>query len=53
LEGLPYIGASRAAEIVAYREAHGPFRKPEDLLAVPGIGPTIYARIKSLVTVGP
>ncbi|HHE72655.1 MAG TPA: ComEA family DNA-binding protein [Chloroflexi bacterium] len=53
LEGLPYIGASRAAEIVAYREAHGPFHKPEDLLAVPGIGPTIYARIEPLVTVGP
>lgn len=39
LEALVGVGPVIAAEIVAYREAHGPFQKPEDLLPVMGIGP--------------
>ena len=35
---LPGIGEKRAADIVAYREEHGPFAKPEDLDKVEGIG---------------
>ncbi|MEI7027437.1 ComEA family DNA-binding protein [Paenibacillus sp. y28] len=35
---LPGIGESKGKAILAYREAHGPFRKPEDLLKVKGIG---------------
>ncbi len=32
------VGASKAAAIVAYREANGPFRLVEDLSNVKGIG---------------
>ncbi|MCU0520249.1 MAG: helix-hairpin-helix domain-containing protein [Anaerolineae bacterium] len=53
LERLPDIGATRAEAIVAYREAHGPFDRVDDILAVPGIGPVIYERIAPLITVGP
>ncbi len=35
---LPGVGEATAAEIIREREAHGPFRYPEDLLAVRGIG---------------
>lgn len=53
LERLPDIGVTRAEAIIAYREANGPFRQTDDILAVPGIGPTIYERIAPLITVGP
>ena len=53
LERLPEIGATRAEAIVTYREANGPFRQVDDILAVPGIGPAIYERIAPLITVGP
>ncbi|MGY4706356.1 ComEA family DNA-binding protein [Candidatus Bipolaricaulota sp. J31] len=52
LEELPGIGPELARRIVAYREAHGPFRSVEELLEVPGIGPAILARIRDLVTIG-
>jgi competence protein ComEA len=32
------IGPSHAAKIVAYRQKNGPFKMPEDLVQVPGIG---------------
>ncbi len=38
LTKLPGIGKVMAGRIVAYREEHGAFQKPEDLLAVKGIG---------------
>ncbi len=38
LEALPGVGPVLAQRIVAFREAHGPFRTLEDLLDVPGIG---------------
>ncbi|NLI20719.1 MAG: helix-hairpin-helix domain-containing protein [Clostridiales bacterium] len=40
---LPGVGPVIAAAIVADREANGPFDFPEDLLAVPGIGPKTLA----------
>jgi competence protein ComEA len=52
-DSLPEIGATRAEAIVAYREANGPFRRIEDILLVPGIGPAIFERIAPLITVGP
>ncbi|MBC7093246.1 helix-hairpin-helix domain-containing protein [Candidatus Bipolaricaulota bacterium] len=51
LEKLPGIGPALAARIVAFREAHGPFRTVDDLLAVPGIGPKTLAGFRDLVTV--
>ena len=35
---LPGVGETIAADIIQERDAHGPFRYPEDLLAVRGIG---------------
>jgi competence protein ComEA len=40
LESLPGIGPSKAADILAYRDSHGPFLTLEDLANVSGIGPT-------------
>lgn len=50
LETLPLIGEKKARDIVSYREAHGPFRRIEDLLLVPGIGPTTLGRLRDQVT---
>ncbi len=36
---LSGIGAAKAEAIVAYRKAHGPFKKAQDLTRVKGIGP--------------
>jgi competence protein ComEA len=51
LEKLPGIGPGLARAIVEYREAHGPFQAVEDLLLVPGIGPSRLAQIRDLVRV--
>src|SRR5688572_12142211 len=51
LQALPGIGPAKADAIVAYREAHGPFASIEGLLAVPGIGRSILARINGLAEV--
>lgn len=50
LEGLPLIGEKRARDIVSYRQAHGPFRRLEDLLLVPGIGPATLERLRDKIT---
>ena len=38
LAQLKGIGPSHAAKIVAYRDKNGPFKMPEDLMQVSGIG---------------
>ncbi len=48
---LPGIGEKRAAAIIADREANGPFRVPEDLTRVDGIGEGILEGLIDLVTV--
>ena len=42
LSQLKGIGPSHAAKIVAYREKNGPFKMPEDLVHVSGIGQKTY-----------
>jgi competence ComEA-like helix-hairpin-helix protein len=51
LTSLPGIGPHLAAAIVADRAQHGPYRKPEDLLRVRGIGPVVLERLKSRILV--
>lgn len=51
LDALPGVGPARAASIVRYREAHGPFLSVDSLVRVPGIGPAALARLRPLVTV--
>jgi competence protein ComEA len=52
LDALPGIGPVLAGRILQHRNAHGPFREPEDLLAVPGIGPRLFARLRPWIRVG-
>lgn len=51
LTSLPGIGPGKARAIVTWRSEHGPFRAVDDLARVPGIGPSLLARIAGLVTV--
>lgn len=45
------IGEAKAAEIVAERKAHGPFKSPEDLTRVKGIGEVTLEKNKGKITV--
>lgn len=49
---LDGIGTSRAEAIVAYREEHGPFIAPEDLLNVSGIGPATLEKNRQKIRIG-
>lgn len=51
LTTLPGIGATRAADIIAYRDAHGSFEKTEDLMKVPGIKEGTYQKLKDHICV--
>ncbi len=51
LDALPGIGPVLAGRIVAHRARVGPFRSREDLFAVQGIGPKLFARLAPLVSV--
>ena len=48
---LPGIGEKRAADIVADREANGPFRIAEDITRVKGIGEGTLAGLIDYITV--
>jgi competence protein ComEA len=52
LEALPGIGPAKAADIIAYREANGPFTTIDQIKNVPGIGPATFEGLKDLITVG-
>jgi competence protein ComEA len=51
LEQLDRIGPAKAVKIVEYREKNGPFRSPEDVMKVPGIGSKTYERNKDRITI--
>jgi len=53
LQALPGIGSVKAAAILRWREERGRFRRVEELLEVPGIGPATLERLRPLVGVGP
>jgi len=50
-KNLNGIGQTKAEAIVAYREAHGPFRTAEDLIMVKGIGAGILNKNRELIQV--
>ena len=52
LQSLPGIGEKRAALILADREQNGPFRFPEDVTRVKGIGEEILEEMVDYITVG-
>ena len=52
LETLTGVGPALAKSIVTHRAQKGPFTKVDDLLNVPGIGPSKLAAMRNEVTVG-
>lgn len=53
LESLPGIGPAKAQAIIQYRKDHGSFASLDDLLNVPGIGPSILDKIRPYLIVTP
>lgn len=51
LTSLPGIGPTYAQRIVAYRQEHGPFTAPEEIMQVEGIGSKRYEQIRDLIIV--
>ena len=51
LAQLKGIGPSHASKIVAYREKNGPFKIPEDLTQVSGIGQKTFEANRELIIV--
>lgn len=49
LMALPGVGAGLAARIIAYRDAHGPFRSIADLDAVSGVGAALLQKLEPLI----
>ncbi len=48
---IPGVGETRAAAIISYRESHGGFTKPEDIMKVNGIKEGMYEKIKDSISV--
>ena len=48
---LTGIGEAKAREILNYREEHGGFQKPEELMEIPGIKEGVFLKIKDQITV--
>jgi competence protein ComEA len=48
---LKRIGPAYAAKIVEFRDKNGPFKNPEDITKVPGIGPKTFEENKDRISV--
>jgi len=49
---LKGIGLKKATAIVEYRDENGPFEAVEDLMDVPGIGPSTLEKNRSAIRIG-
>ncbi len=49
LQLLPRVGPSLAGRIIEFREANGPFRTVEEILAVKGIGESSFEKLKPYI----
>jgi competence protein ComEA len=49
LVALKGVGESYAVKIVEFREQNGPFKTPDDLMKVPGIGPKVFESNKDMI----
>ena len=53
LEVLPAIGKARAEMIVRVRERNGPFKRIEELRALPRLSEGQFQELRKYVTIGP
>ncbi|MHB1193310.1 MAG: ComEA family DNA-binding protein [Longimicrobiales bacterium] len=53
LDRLPGVGPAIAEALVRSRDAEGPFRGPEDLLRVRGVGPALLERVRPHLELSP
>ena len=51
LVNLKGIGVKKAKAIIEFRENNGRFKRPEDLIKVPGIGPKTFEANKNRIIV--
>lgn len=51
LETLPGIGPAKSKAIIEFRETNGPFKVPEDLKKISGIGEKTFEKLKDLIVV--
>ena len=51
LERIKGVGPAIAKRIIDYRNSHGSFTKPEDLMKVKGIGNATFAKIRPQITI--
>jgi competence protein ComEA len=51
LDTLPQVGPATAQAIVDYRQTYGRFEAIEEVLEIPGIGPSTFEQIRDLITV--
>lgn len=49
LQLLPRVGPALADRIIAFREANGPFRNVDEILAVKGIGESSFEKLKPYI----
>lgn len=52
LQTLPGIGPVKARSIITYRIEHNEFTSIEEIMQVPGIGPTTFESLKNLISTG-
>lgn len=51
LDALPGVGPSTAKNIIAYRETHGGFAAPEEIMNVKRIGEKTFGKLKEFIKV--
>ena len=50
---LPRVGPRTADRIIAFRQAHGPFQRVEEIMEVRGLGEKAFLRLKPFIKVSP
>jgi len=51
LQRIPHVGTAMAEKIIEYRDENGPFKRPEELMLIPGMSDVRYRRIRHLIRV--